>query len=243
MKNRRILLIDSNDDMLTLISRRLEKAGATVYEALNGAEGLAKFELYSPELVIMDVILADNMGWQVCQRIRRRSSVPIVILTSLKDDKAMIEALTLGADDYLSHPVSPAILHVRLEALLRRAALPAQVNEIQTYQDGHLKIDLKKRSAEIAHRVIKFSRREFELLAYLVSRPNELCSFDQILTDVWGPNSEGFPQYIHVYISRLRQKLQQVPQCHTYLQTEHGVGYRFVPKPAQFDPLKTQQVC
>ncbi len=230
MEDRRILLIDSDPETSSVISLFLQEAGARVYLAQTGAEGLGLMAEAAPDLVILDVTLPDLTGWQVCQHIRQYSFVPMMMLTDLSEDHDMIKGLAYGADDYLTKPVNLEVLLARIEALLRRAALPAATMLPDTYQDKYLNIDLKKRSVSVTEQAVTLSKQEFALLAYLVRRPNQLCSFEQILAAVWGPYTDGNPQYVHVYISRLRRKLERTAEIQGYFQTEYRRGYRFVPK-------------
>lgn len=223
-----ILVIDDEPAVLSLIEYTLARSGWQVYTALNGIEGLEQFSVRQPDLVILDLIMPGMDGWETCRRIRQLSCVPIMMLTALKETSCIVRGLKeSGADDYLIKPFNADILAVRVLALLRRAALSISVKEPVSYDDGYLSINLAERQILIEEQPIKLTATEYRLLIYLFQNANRVLSSDHILESVWGPRYQDSTDYVHVYISRLRQKIEADPKNPHYLITQHGVGYRF----------------
>ena len=167
-------------------------------------------------------------GFEVCRRIRQVSSVPIMMLTALNSEEEIIGGLDSGADDFISKPFSPDILVARAKALLRRFEMPKDSTVRHNYySDGYLTIDLEKRNILVRGDSIKLTRTEYNLLAYLFQNSGWVRTFDQILENVWGAEYQGSLDYVHVYISNLRKKIEIDPRHPAYLESEHGVGYRF----------------
>jgi len=195
--------------------------------ATNGSEGMRKFFIEKPDLVILDVMMPEMDGYEVCTRIRQVSSVPVIMLTALNSEEEIIRGLESGADDFLSKPFSPDILLARANAILRRLELPQDTKPRLFYSDGYLTIDLEKRIILVHGNSIKLTRTEYNLLAYLLKNAGWVRSFEQILENVWGPEYQGSLDYVHVYVSNLRRKIETDPKNPTYIESEHGIGYRF----------------
>lgn len=227
LDNKRILIIDDSEELCEGIRTMFEQAGAIVCAAHVGKEGLKDFFHHKPDLVILDIMLPDISGWEVCRQIRLLAATPILILSCLGEDDEVIRGLELGADDYVSKPFSMDVLLARSCALLRRASDAAPARQSAIFSDGHLTIDLRRRRVLVEGKPVKLTATEFELLSYLVRNAGHVVSYDQILEQVWGPQYRNSPDYVHVYLSHLRQKLEPNPRRPRYLLTEHGVGYRF----------------
>lgn len=163
--------------------------------------------------------------------IKRRcqvTPVPIIMLTALDSAEEIINGLDNGADEFISKPFSPDVLLARARALLRRMDMPRETGvHRQYYSDGHLTIDLEKRMILVRGEPIKLTRTEYNLLAYLLQNAGWIRTFDQILEHVWGPEYQDSLDYVHVYVSSLRKKIELDPKKPIYLESEHGVGYRF----------------
>jgi two-component system KDP operon response regulator KdpE len=227
MKGLKVLIIDDDADVRHINEKLFRHAGATVDMAFNGTDGIRKFFLDKPELVILDVMMPELDGYETCSRIRQVSSVPIIMLTALNSEEEIIRGLESGADDFLSKPFSPDILLARARALLRRFDLPRDpAVHSQHFSDGYLTIDLDKRLILVRGEPVKLTRTEYNLLAYLLQNAGWIRTFDQILENVWGPEYQGSQDYVHVYISNLRRKIEPDPKHPIYLESEHGVGYR-----------------
>jgi DNA-binding response OmpR family regulator len=172
-------------------------------------------------------MMPDVDGWTVCERIRQVSTVPLIMLTALSQEELIIRGLDYGADDYLTKPCSMELLLARVRALLRRAALPPTTQKSVTYSDNRLTIDLDERRVFILGEPVKLSTTEYRLLIYLFQNAGQVLTFQQILEYVWGDTGQANIDYVHVYVSRLRRKLEVNPKEPVYLVTEYGVGYRF----------------
>lgn len=228
MNGKKVLIIDDDADVRRINEKVFRNLGALIEAATNGSEGFRKFFLDKPDLVILDIMMPEMDGFEVCSRIRQVSSVPVILLTALNSEEEIIRGLESGADDFISKPFSPDILAARARALLRRFELPREsIVKGQYYSDGYLTIDLDKRSILVDGDPIKLTRTEYNLLAYLLQNAGWVRTFDQILENVWGPEYQGSLDYVHVYVSNLRKKIERDSRKPVYLESEHGVGYRF----------------
>lgn len=219
----------------------LSRSGEQVFLANKGIDGLQQLVLHEPDLVILDVMMPGLDGWQVCAQIRQISYVPIMMLTALGHESDIVRALSeSGADDYLIKPFSAEILVARVHALIRRSILPPLHQKPAIFEDDHLKIDLLKRQVSVQGQLVKLTTTEYRLLAFMLQNANRVISFDHILQHVWGPQYRDSVDYVHVYISRLRQKLEPDSKNPQYFVTQHGIGYRFQkdigPWPKQVTP-------
>jgi DNA-binding response OmpR family regulator len=231
MIGKSVLIIDDDTDVQRINEKVFQNAGSTVMIATNGSDGIRTFFLEKPDLVILDIMMPEMDGFEVCRRIRQVSSVPIIMLTALNSEEEIIRGLENGADDFLSKPFSPDILVARAKAILRRLDRPQDTKPRIHYSDGHLTVDLEKRIVLVNGQAVKLTRTEYNLLAYLLQNAGWVRTFYQILDNVWGPEYQGSLDYVHVYISNLRKKIESDPKNPTYLESEHGVGYRFNKKP------------
>jgi len=227
MIGKKVLVIDDDRDLQRINAKFFQNAGAHVDIASNGAEGIRKFFLDKPELVILDVMMPELDGYEVCTRIRQVSSVPVIMLTALNSPEEIIRGLDCGADDFVSKPFNPDVLVARARALLRRLEMSQDTSPRMFYSDGHLTIDLEKRLVSVRGEPVKLTRTEYNLLAYLLQNAGWIRTFEQILENVWGPEYQGSMDYVHVYISNLRKKIEMDPKTPIYLESAHGVGYRF----------------
>lgn len=227
MADQKILIVDDDVALLRMVKRALTEADYQVITAANGQEALRQFYDQRPDLVILDVMMSKMDGWETCRSIRQLSNVPIIMLTAQGSDADIMRGLDLGADDYVVKPFSLNVLLARVRAALRRATLPASEEEAIAYHDDYLTIDLDKRRVLVNAQPIKLTATEFKLLAYLVRNAGRVLTFTQILENVWGWEYRDSIDYVHVYTSHLRQKLEPEPRNPRYLITEHGVGYVF----------------
>ena len=227
LKGRGILVIDDNDGLCQIVRLILEESGARIYTAQSGREGLRCFFEHKPELVILDIMLPDISGWEVCKQIRLLADTPILMLTTLDEDDAVVRGLNLGADDFLSKPFNMDVLVARSRALLRRLSSTSPPEPSFAYSDDYLTVDLQRHRVFIRGEPVNLTATEFQLLSYLVRNAGRVLTYGQILERVWGPEYRDSPDYVHVYLSHLRRKLEEDPRHPRYLLTEHGVGYRF----------------
>ena len=227
MHARRVLVIDDDNDIVQLIKYILTEAGATVDAALGAEEGLRLFRMQRYDLVLLDVMMPGMDGWQACKTLRDLSGIPIIMLTALSSDADQARGLDAGADDYLVKPFSPKVLLARARAVLRRTELPPDRWRTLSYQDEHLAFDLARRQVSVRGRPVELSRTEQIVLECLVRNADHPLTPRQILKQVWGPRHVDNVRYVHMYIHRLRQKLEPEPRNPRYLLNMPGEGYLF----------------
>jgi two-component system alkaline phosphatase synthesis response regulator PhoP len=227
MIDKKILLVDDDTDFLEFASRFFEESGAQVITARDGMEGISKVLSDQPDLVILDIMMPGKDGFQVCQIIRQISNSPLIMLSSLDQDQLMVQGLEAGADDFLTKPISPEILLARVMAVMRRGEQSNGYKPEFNYNDGCLKIDYEKHRVLINDEQVKLTPVEFRLLVYLTRNAGKVLSFEQILANVWGSEYQGNDDYVHVYVSHLRSKIEEETKSPRYILSVHGVGYIF----------------
>ncbi|NPV07642.1 MAG: response regulator transcription factor [Anaerolineae bacterium] len=232
MEGKKILVIDDDPRLQRLLEYTLCQEGAEVLLASDGEEGLRKFYTHTPDLVVLDLMMPRMDGWETAKRIRLVSDVPILMLTARGREEDIIKGFEHGADEYVAKPFSLRVLMARARALLRRASLPPIADHPVTYSDDYLTVDLDKNRVTAGDRLVRLTATEYRLLAYMVENAGRVLSTRQILEKVWGWEYTDDVDYVRIYIWHLRQKLEPDPKRPRYLQTEHGIGYRFVARPA-----------
>jgi two-component system KDP operon response regulator KdpE len=220
---KKVLIIDDDDDLCQLASLIFKKAGAQVSTAHDGLEGMSHLFTQQPNLILLDVMLPGMDGFEVCRRIRQVSEAPLIMLTALNREQEMLRGLEAGADDFLSKPFNPDILLARARSVLRRT----EQTTVFEYNDGYLNIDFERRFVLIKGKRTKLTPIEFRLLAHLARNAGKVLTLQQILTNVWGQEYQGSFEYVHVYISHLRSKIEENTKSPRYIVTVHGVGYIF----------------
>jgi two-component system response regulator ResD len=223
---RRVLVIEDEPTTRDVLRRYLTRAGLEVREADNGLVGLDAFFSWAPHLVILDLMLPGIDGLDVCERIRRTSSVPIMLLTALGSESDRVVGLEQGADDYVVKPFSPREVTLRAQRLLERSAPHEEPGP--PLADGDLVVDLPARRATLAGRELPMTAREFDLLAFLLGHPDQAFRRADLLQHVWGWEF-GDDSTVTVHVRRLREKVEPDPSHPTRLQTVWGVGYRYRP--------------
>jgi DNA-binding response OmpR family regulator len=227
MIDTKILIVDDDADLRQLASLLFKKAGAQVIAVPDGLEGISKLFTWKPNLVILDVVLPETNGFEICRRIRQVSEVPIIMLTSLNHEKDMLQGLDAGADDFLVKPFSEDVLIARAKTVLRRSKNQVSPSNNYDFNHGHLSIDLDRRQVLVDDKRLKLSPIEFRLLVYLARHAGKVLTFDHILANVWGSEYRGSMDYVHVYVSHLRNKIEENPKEPRYILTVHGIGYMF----------------
>jgi DNA-binding response OmpR family regulator len=227
MIGKKILLIDDDPDFLKLISLIFKESGAQTFTAQDGLEGMGKLFTQRPDLIILDVMMPGIDGFQICERIRQYSNTPLIMLTALDHDEHMLKGLEAGADDFLSKPINREILLARAKAVIRRTEQNNGYPDVYNYDDGRLQIDIEKHRVLVGGKQVKLTPVEFRLLAYLATNSGRVLPFEQILDNVWGSEYKGNDDYVHVYVSHLRSKIEQDPKKPRYIMSIHGVGYIF----------------
>jgi DNA-binding response OmpR family regulator len=227
MFGKKILLIDDDPDFLKLTSLIFKDSGALPLTARDGLEGMGKLFTQRPDLIILDVMMPGIDGFQICERIRQYSNTPLIMLTALDHDEHMLKGLEAGADDFLSKPVNREILLARAKAVIRRSEQNNGYQDVFNYDDGRLQVDIEKHRVQVRGQQVKLTPVEFRLLAYLATNAGRVLPFEKILNNVWGNEYKGNDDYVHVYVSHLRSKIEQDPKNPRYILSIHGVGYIF----------------
>ncbi|GAB2768933.1 response regulator transcription factor [Nocardioides salsibiostraticola] len=222
----RVLVVDDDQTVREVVVSYLRAAGHDVPEAADGEAGLAAMDDEPADLVILDVMMPGMDGLEVCRRLRADSDVPVVLLTALGSEQDRVLGLELGADDYLTKPFSPRELVLRVDSILRRTLERKAPPEVAVVQDGDLVVDRARREVTLAGEKLALTAREFELLGYLMSHPNQAYSRDELLAEVWGWTI-GDQSTVTVHVRRLREKVEVDPTKPERLLTVWGVGYRW----------------
>lgn len=223
----RVLAVDDEPRMVDFLRVSLQQHGLQVQEASTGEEALLAVRTDFPDLVLLDVALPDMDGFDVLQRVRALSNVPVIMVTVRSEESDRIRGLTLGADDYVSKPFSPAELAARIKAVLRRTTgSEAAATPVVTI-DERLQIDFDEREAIVDGRRLRLRPTEHRLLYHLVQNAGRTLSFETILARVWGPEYRDESHYVHLYITYLRQKIEPDPSNPRYILSKRGVGYSF----------------
>ena len=226
-----VLVVDDEPPIRRFLRTSLTAAGHHVVTADDAGTALAAFASEKPDVIILDLGLPDKSGLDVIAEIRQRSPVPIIVLSARNDERSKVEALDLGADDYIGKPFGMAELTARLRAALRHAFQAK--GELPMFVSGDLSVDLVRRHVTRAGHEVKLSPKEFELLRHLVTHAGKVLTHRQLLREVWGPAQADEVQYLRVFIRGLRQKLEPNPTRPTHILTELGVGYRLQLPPEQ----------
>ena len=220
-----ILVIDDDEKLNRLLKRFLGDFGYTVYSATDASQGLKKIRATGPDLIILDVMLPEMSGFDLCRRIRQSSAVPIIMLTARGDLMDKVVGLELGADDYLPKPFEPRELVARIQAVLRRTRQPGADRRRQF---GRLEIDFHRQQAWLDGDRINLTTHEFAALDLLVRHAGKVMDRDEILQTLRGIDSDPFNRAVDVTISRLRQKLGDDPKNPVFIKTVWGAGYVFI---------------
>jgi two-component system KDP operon response regulator KdpE len=225
--NEKVLLIDDDAGLLTLLQMGLEREGFSVVTAKNGKEGIRQAYEHRPDVVVLDIMMAEMDGWTTCQRLRHVSDTPIIMLTAKTGGDDIIKGLSLGADDYLTKPCSFDELKARIRAVLRRSGEPAREDVQSVYDDGKLRVDLRDGTVHRDGVLIELTPTESRLLMYLASQNGRIVPHKELLINVWGPEYAKEMGYLSVYIRYLRQKIEDDPAHPRYICTRWKVGYYF----------------
>ncbi|PKQ24644.1 MAG: DNA-binding response regulator [Actinobacteria bacterium HGW-Actinobacteria-5] len=221
-----VLVVDDDPTTREVLQRYLTRAGLSVLEAADGVTALEVFRTGQPDLVVLDLMLPGMDGLDVCDRLRRHSQVPIMMLTALGSESDRVVGLEQGADDYVVKPFSPREVTLRVQKLLERA-LPPGLGQ-RTLRDDNLVVDERSRTATLDGRDLDLTTREFDLLAFLLANPNQAFSRPELLERVWDWKF-GDDSTVTVHVRRLRAKIEVNPSRPLRLQTVWGVGYRYQP--------------
>ena len=225
-KSLKVLIVDDDKNICDLLRLYLEKDGYSVILSHDGEEAVVKFNALKPDMVLLDIMLPKMDGWQVCREIRKKSNVPIIMITAKGETIDKVIGLELGADDYIVKPFDAKEVIARINAVTRRVGYVNVEPEIKEVHYDKLSVNMTRYELKVNGKNIDTPPKELELLYYLASNPNRVYTRDQLLDEVWGFEYYGDSRTIDVHIKRLREKLENVSEKWT-LKTVWGVGYKF----------------
>jgi two-component system KDP operon response regulator KdpE len=230
VKGKRILVIDDDAEIVELVRLLFAREGAEVYSAADGREGICEFGACRPDLILLDIMMPKMDGWDTCRLLREFTDVPIIFLTALNGEREVIRGLDCGAVDYVTKPFSPNILLARARVALRAEIQAVKSRRKTVFDDGYLSIDLSSHQVFVGGGRVRLTTTEYRLLAYLIENAGRVLTYEQILEHVWGWEYRDSVDYVHVYISHLRRKIEWDPGRPAYILNERGVGYSFEAK-------------
>ncbi len=227
-KKQTILVVDDEPKILEVVESFLAAEGYKVFTAKNGELALKLFESVKPELVILDIMLPDIDGIELCKRIRKKSDIPVIMLTARVSEEDTVECLDMGADDYVTKPFSPRALMGRVRAVMRRYTAVDQLTaEVFEFDGGALKIDCVGHQAFAGGEAANLTPVEFKILQTLVKNPKRVFTREELIQIVYGYDYDGNDRSVDTHIKNLRHKIEANPKNSKYIITVHGVGYRF----------------
>ncbi len=228
MSQSKILIVEDEDTLREILKYNLESEGYTVIVADNGLSGLELARSQLPDVIVLDVMLPEIDGFEVCRRLRQDMTVPILILTAKEEEIDKVLGLELGADDYMTKPFSMRELKARVKAMIRRAEMvqPAMTVEETMFQIGDLAIDTSKRSVLLGHIPLNLKPKEFDLLVFLAQNRGHVYSRDTLLERVWDYDYAGGTRTVDVHVRWLREKIETDPSQPKLLITIRGIGYK-----------------
>jgi DNA-binding response OmpR family regulator len=230
-----VLLVEDNAPMRELLATVLRRAGYDVVPAPDGQEALHLFAARRPDIVLLDVHMPGWNGWEVLERIRERSEVPVLMLTALSDDTSKVRALNGGADDYLVKPASAPELIARVGALLRRARRVPGFDALSAYDDGLVRVDFDARVVQVRGSELSLTPLEYRLLSAFIRHPGQILSREDLLREVWHDETGGPSDHVKIYVGYLRRKLAAVAD-EDMVETVRGFGYRWLRRPLDSAP-------
>lgn len=223
----RLLVVDDDPDVLGLVRRALASEGYEITTATSVTDAIARTRQGLPHLAIVDLMLPDGSGFDVCQHLKALADVPIVLLTALDDEDTKVQGIERFAEDYITKPFSPKELRVRVRRVLGRFGLQPDFARADVTIDEHLRVSFVDRWAEIDGQRVSLSPTEAKLLYVLVRNQGRVVTTETLLNRCWDVGEEAFPEGLRVHMRRLRQKIEPDPSEPRYLVTERGIGYRF----------------
>jgi len=224
----RILVVEDEAPLADSVRYNLEREGYTVTVAADGRRAIDRFHTESPSLVILDLMLPELSGLDVCRLIRAESDVPIIMVTAKDSEADKVAGLELGADDYVTKPFSLRELVSRVRANLRRGRHPALTSEDEMLTGGPVQMDVARHEVRVRGEIVSMPPKEFELLEAFLRRRGRLLTRDFLIEEVWGTDYFGDTRTLDVHVKRLRRKLEEAPHRPTHLVTVRGLGYKFV---------------
>ena len=226
MENKKILIVDDDENICELLRLYLEKDGFNTIVAYDGGQALQCAQINNPDLILLDIMMPVLDGWQVCREIRKNSNVPIIMLTAKGETFDKVLGLELGADDYITKPFDSKEVVARIKAVLRRTTDADKTDSVREVRYDRLRINITNYELEVNGEQIDTPPKELELVYHLASNPNRVYTRDQLLDEVWGFDYYGDSRTVDVHVKRLREKLEGISDKWS-LKTVWGVGYKF----------------
>lgn len=223
----KILIVEDDLQIQTLIKDYVNASGYVAVTASDGEEALQKFEMESPNLALLDIIVPKIDGFEICRKIRNESNIPIIMISSKKEDTDKILALGLGADDYIEKPFSPRVLIAKIQSQFRRVNVLSGTPHSDLLSIRDLELDIKARTVTVKGEIVPFSVKEFEILHYLMLNKNQALSREKIFDEIWGYNEFGDINTVTVHVRKIREKIEIDPSNPEYIETVWGIGYKF----------------
>jgi two-component system response regulator RegX3 len=223
----KILVVEDEDSVLDPLELLLNKEGFTVVTAKTGKEALEKFDNAGADLILLDLMIPEVSGTEVCRQIRSKSQVPIIMLTAKDTEVDKVVGLELGADDYVVKPYSKAELIARIKAVLRRGTTSTASNGATVLTAGPVEIDVESHKVKVLGNYVSFPLKEFELLEFLVRNSGRVLTRTQLIDRIWGSDYFGDTKTLDVHIKRLRAKIEKDPANPVFILTIRGLGYKF----------------
>lgn len=220
-----VVIVDDDEKIVRLLQAYFEKEGFAVFTAYDGLAALTAVKEHAPDIVVLDLMLPELDGWEVCRRLRQESEVAILMLTARDEESDRLVGLELGADDYVAKPFSPREVVARAKAILRRVG--RAINKADILRFGLLEIDSLRHQVVFNGHVVELTPTEFKILELLAKKPGQVFSRLQIVDAVQGYAFEGFERTIDAHVKNLRRKIGDNPKEPRYIQTVYGIGYKF----------------
>ncbi len=235
-----VLAVDDEPGILRLIKLELTTQGFRVITAASGPEALHAAEEHHPDIALLDIVMPEMTGLELMRRLRERSAIPVILLTAKGGEADKVRGLEMGADDYVAKPFSPDELSARVRAVLRRSTgMPGADSVVRA---GPVEVHLNRRLVMKHGELVSLTRTEWMLLQHLATYPGKVMLNGELLSKVWGPEYRDDLQYLRVWVSRLRKKLEEEPSHPRLIRTFQGIGYMFVPDGHALDPAMTEAV-
>lgn len=232
MSKEKILIVDDEDEIVNLVAKYLSREGYRVFCTFNGREALHLAYQEIPDLIILDIMLPDIDGIELCRQLRKEGMViPILLISAKTDESDKVLGLGIGADDYITKPFSPNELVARVKAHLRRVRLlhTESKSKERRLTFTTMEIDLLSREVKVEGALVPLTAKEFELLCFLANHPYQVFSREQLFEKIWGFDAAGDDRTVMVHIRHLREKIEKDPNRPRYIKTVWGIGYKFVP--------------
>lgn len=225
---KKILVVDDEQKIVEVVKSYLEREGFEVFEAYNGSKAVEIFENVKPALIVLDLMLPDMSGEEVCNVIRRKSRIPIIMLTAKVDETSILNGFRIGTDDYVTKPFSPKQLVARILAVLRRTAEQDTLFScISSFNREDLVVDTIKHQVTKKGEVVNLTQSEYKILVIMMTYPNKAFTREELVCRALGEDYDGYDRVIDTHVKNLRQKIETNPKEPEYILTVHGVGYRF----------------